>query len=59
MKDKFRENFEVIRSDVLRANYGSNPWQEEPGHHLRLLGFPHRGRQGKSAPQSLGSDHRG
>jgi superfamily II DNA or RNA helicase len=28
MKDKFRENFEVIRSDVLRANYGSNPWQE-------------------------------
>jgi superfamily II DNA or RNA helicase len=29
MKDKFRENFEVIRSDVLRANYGSNPWQEK------------------------------
>jgi superfamily II DNA or RNA helicase len=29
MKDKFRENFKVIRSDVLRANYGSNPWQEE------------------------------
>jgi superfamily II DNA or RNA helicase len=28
MKDKFRENFEVIRSDVLRANYGINPWQE-------------------------------
>jgi len=28
MRDKFRENFEVIRSDVLRANYGSNPWQE-------------------------------
>src|SRR5579859_3935607 len=28
MQDKFRENFEVIRSDVLRANYGSNPWQE-------------------------------
>ena len=28
MKDKFQENFEVIRSDVLRANYGSNPWQE-------------------------------
>src|SRR6267154_92487 len=27
LKDKFRENFEVIRSDVLRANYGSNPWQ--------------------------------
>lgn len=30
LKDKFRENFEVIRSDVLRANYGSNPWQEKP-----------------------------
>jgi superfamily II DNA or RNA helicase len=29
MKDKFRENFEVIRSDVLRANYGSNPWQDK------------------------------
>jgi hypothetical protein len=29
MKDKFRENFELIRGDVLRANYGSNPWQEK------------------------------
>jgi len=28
LKDKFREQFEVIRSDVLRANYGQNPWQE-------------------------------
>ncbi|NUM45696.1 MAG: DUF3883 domain-containing protein [Anaerolineales bacterium] len=28
LKDKFREPFEVIRGDVLRANYGSNPWQE-------------------------------
>ena len=28
LKDKFRETFEVIRSDVLRANYGVNPWQE-------------------------------
>src|SRR5689334_12954737 len=28
MKDKFREDFEVIRGDVLRANYGTNPWQE-------------------------------
>jgi SNF2 family DNA or RNA helicase len=28
MKDKFRENFEVIRGEVLRANYGTNPWQE-------------------------------
>jgi len=29
MKDKFSENFEVIRSDVLRANYGSNPWRDK------------------------------
>jgi SNF2 family DNA or RNA helicase len=29
MKDKFRENFEVIKGDTLRANYGSNPWQEK------------------------------
>ena len=29
LKDKFQEKFEVIRSDVLRANYGSNPWQEK------------------------------
>src|SRR5512137_1924712 len=29
LKDKFRENFEIIRSDILRANYGSNPWQDE------------------------------
>ncbi|HOZ49950.1 MAG TPA: SNF2-related protein [Candidatus Hydrogenedentes bacterium] len=28
MKDKFREQFEIVRSDVLRANYGQNPWQE-------------------------------
>ena len=26
--DKFREKFDVIRGDVLRANYGQNPWQE-------------------------------
>src|SRR5271163_3207277 len=28
LKDKFREQFEIIRGDVLRANYGMNPWQE-------------------------------
>ena len=28
MKEKFRENFEVVRGEVLRATYGSNPWQE-------------------------------
>src|SRR5258705_7166183 len=29
MKEKFREQFEIIRADVLRANYGSNPWQDK------------------------------
>lgn len=28
MKDKFREQFEIIKGDILRANYGTNPWQE-------------------------------
>ncbi len=28
LKDKFRENFQIVRSDILRANYGSNPWQD-------------------------------
>ncbi len=29
LKDKFREDFEIVRGEVLRANYGSNPWQEK------------------------------
>lgn len=29
MKDRFRENFEIVKSDVLRATYGANPWQEK------------------------------
>ena len=29
LKDKFREPFEVVRGDVLRQTYGSNPWQEK------------------------------
>ena len=29
MKDKFRETFDVVRGDVLRANYGSNPFQDK------------------------------
>ena len=28
LKDKFRESFQVIRGEVLRTNYGTNPWQE-------------------------------
>jgi len=26
LKDKFRETFQVVRSDILRATYGANPW---------------------------------
>ena len=29
LKDKFRESFEIVRGDVLRANYGTNPWQDK------------------------------
>jgi superfamily II DNA or RNA helicase len=29
LKDKFRETFEIVRGDVLRTNYGVNPWQEK------------------------------
>ena len=28
LKDKFRENFEVIRGETLRTTYGMNPWQD-------------------------------
>ncbi len=28
MKDKFREIFDVMRGEVLRAQYGHNPWQD-------------------------------
>ena len=31
MKDKFRESFSIIRGDVLRSSYGTNPWMER-GH---------------------------
>jgi len=29
LKDRFRENFNIIKGDVLRLNYGVNPWQEQ------------------------------
>jgi len=29
MKDKFREQFEVMRGEILRGQYGHNPWQEK------------------------------
>lgn len=27
LKDKFREDFALVNAEVLRANYGQNPWQ--------------------------------
>ena len=29
MKDKFRESFEVMRGEILRNQYGQNPWLEK------------------------------
>lgn len=29
LKDKFRQSFEILNGQVLRAQYGSNPWQEK------------------------------
>jgi len=29
MKDKFHENFDIMRGEILRSIYGSNPWQEK------------------------------
>ena len=28
LKEKFREDFSVVRGEILRAAYGSNPWDE-------------------------------
>ncbi len=28
LKDKFRESFQIVRGDILRAAYGANPWQD-------------------------------
>jgi SNF2 family DNA or RNA helicase len=35
LKDKFRESFRVIRSDVLRATYGANPFTERRRGYIR------------------------
>jgi len=29
MSEKFRETFEVVRGEILRATYGTNPWQDK------------------------------
>jgi SNF2-related domain/Domain of unknown function (DUF3883)/Helicase conserved C-terminal domain len=28
LRDKFREKFRVVKSELLRSGYGSNPWQD-------------------------------
>ena len=28
MKEKFREQFQIVRGDILRSSYGVNPWVE-------------------------------
>jgi len=38
LADKFRERFDVIRGDVLRANFGQNPWQERDNSGLWVCG---------------------
>jgi hypothetical protein len=59
LKDKFRENFEIIRSDVLRANYGIESLAGEgSGHHLGVVGLARRRRQGILVAQPMGPDHR-
>lgn len=60
LKDKFRENFEVIRSDVLRANYGTNPWQERNQVITSVSWDLSRRRcKRKSSQESLGFDNCG
>ena len=60
LKDKFREKFEVIRSDVLRANYGieSLAGKNQVVTSISWVSRDRR-RQGEPPPQPVGSDHRG
>ena len=60
LKDKFRESFEVVRSDVLRANYGMNPWQEK-NQVITSVSWVSRVDDAKESllRSQLGSDHRG
>jgi hypothetical protein len=59
MKDKFRESFEIIRGDVLRANYGTNPWQEK-NQVITSVSWVSviEDANPKPAPQPVGSHHR-
>jgi hypothetical protein len=59
MKDKFRESFEIVRGDMLRANYGNNPWQEKNQIITSVACLAGRGCAGKPAAEHVGPDHRG
>ena len=52
MRHKFRERFEILRGEVLRANYGSNPW-----HDLYALGITHRRCKREPSLEALGFGH--
>ena len=54
MREKFGERFEVIRGVVLRANYGTNPWQEKDQVNIDALGGSDRGCQGEPASLAIG-----
>ena len=55
MKDRFRENFDIIRSDLLRATYGSNPWQERNQVITSIeLGINHERMQRKACSEAIG-----
>ena len=56
MKDKFREPFEVMRGEILRSQYGHNPWQEKNQVVTSdVVDLAHRRCQGKPAAQPMGS----
>ena len=57
MREKFRENFEVIRGDVLRANYGVNPWQERDQLIEILQGITGEAPKGYRSPSWELSEH--
>ena len=58
LKDKFRENFEIIRSDVLpRELRVESLAGEESGHHFSILGVADRGCEREPPPQPVGPHH--
>ena len=60
LKDKFRETFQVVRSDILRATYGANPWQDID-QVITSVSWVSRIEDAKESlhAQPVGPDHRG